>query len=149
MWQRTRERRGEESRIDFFISKRPTEWNGGKRYKLLSDHWAITAEIDWHRVGEGVREERLRIDWDKLAVEVAGAEEDYEKGDDGWYQRLEGATVYEKLKSLRDKHLKVMVITERSKRWWDEELTEQLKTTQKARREKLGDGMTQRERKIK
>jgi len=35
-----------------------------------------------------------------------------------------------------------MVITERSKRWWDEELTEQLKTTRKVRREKLGDGMT-------
>jgi len=82
-WERTRERRAEESRIDFFISKGTTEWDGGKRYKLLSDHWAITIEIDWHRVGEGVREERRRIDWDKLAVEVAAAEEDNEKGDDG------------------------------------------------------------------
>jgi len=41
------------------------------------------------------------------------------------------------------------VIIERSKRWWDEELTEQLKTTQKARREKLWDRMTQRERRIR
>jgi len=56
-----------------------------KRHNLLSNHWAITAEIDWDRVGEGVREERMRIDWDKLAVEVAGAEEDHEKEDDGWY----------------------------------------------------------------
>jgi len=32
-----------------------------------------------------VKEERLRIDWDKMAAEVAGAEEDYEKGDDEWY----------------------------------------------------------------
>jgi len=45
-WERTREGRVEESRIDFFISKGPTEWDGGKRHKLLSDHWAITAEID-------------------------------------------------------------------------------------------------------
>jgi len=42
-----------------------------------------------------------------------------------------------------------MVITERSKRWWDEELTKQLKTTRKARREKLGDGMMQRDRRIR
>jgi len=56
------------------------------------------------------------MDWDKLAVEVAGAEEDHEKGNDGWYQRLEGTTAYEKLKSLQDRHLKAMVITERSKR---------------------------------
>jgi len=47
---------------------------------------------------------------------VAGAEVDYEKGNDGWYQRLKGSTAYEKLKSLRDRHLKAMVITERSKR---------------------------------
>ena len=82
-WERTREGRAEESRIDFFISKGPMEWVGGKRHKLLSDHWAITAEIEWHRVGEGVREERSRIDWDKLGVEVAEAEEEHEKGDDG------------------------------------------------------------------
>jgi len=44
-WERTRGGRAEESRIDFFISKGPTEWDGGKRYKLLSDHWAIKAEI--------------------------------------------------------------------------------------------------------
>jgi len=48
---------------------------------------------------------------------VAGAEEDHKKGDDRWYQRLEGTTAYEKLKLLRDRHLKAMVITERSKRW--------------------------------
>jgi len=99
-WERTRERRAEESRIDFFISKGPMEWDKGKRHKLLSDHWAITAEIEWYRVGEGVREERLRINWDKLWVEVAGAEEDHEKGDNGWYQRLDGMTAYEKLKWL-------------------------------------------------
>jgi len=140
-WERTRKGRAEESQIDFFISKGLMEWDRGKRYKLLLDHCAITAEIDWHRVGEGVREERLRIDWDKLRVEVAGAEEDHEKGDNGWYLRLEGITAYEKLKSLRDRHLKALVIMGRSKRWWDKELTKQLKTTRKARREKLGDGM--------
>jgi len=48
--------------MDFFISKGPMEWDEGKRYKLLSDHWAIMVEIEWHRVGEGLREERLRID---------------------------------------------------------------------------------------
>ena len=61
-WERTREERMEASRIDFFISKGPTEWDGGKRHKLLSDHWAITTEIDWYRVVEEVREEKIRID---------------------------------------------------------------------------------------
>ena len=100
MWERMREERTEASWIDFFISKESTEWDGGKRHKLLSDHWVITAETDWHRVGERVRKERTRIDWDKLVVEVAGAEEDNEKGDDEWYHRLEGTTAYKKLKSL-------------------------------------------------
>jgi len=58
-------------------------------------------------------------------------------------------TVYEKVKLLQDRYLKAMVITERSKRWWDEELTKQLKTTRKARREKLGDGIMQKERRVR
>ena len=64
-----------------------------------------------------MREERMRIDWDKLAVEVVGVEEDHEKGDDEWYQRLEGSTAYKKLKGLRNRHMKAIVIIERSMRW--------------------------------
>jgi len=37
-WERTREGRAEKSWINFFISKEPTEWNGGKRHKLLLDY---------------------------------------------------------------------------------------------------------------
>ena len=39
-----------------------------------------------------------------------------------------------------------MEVTERSKKWWDQELTEQLKITRKAKREKIGDWLTQADR---
>jgi len=62
------------------------------------------------------------------------AEEDEEKGDFHWYDQLEGNTPYEKLKLLRQACSSTMSITEKSKRWWDEELSDQLKNTRDARR---------------
>ena len=50
---------------------------------------------------------------------------------------------YEKLKTLRrlcDKRIKVC---ERSKRWWDDELSDQLKKTRKTRKEKEEEGINQ------
>jgi len=92
------------------------------------------AEIDWNRKSEEVLQEK--IDWDILGGELHMAEEDEEKGDFHWYDQLEGNTPYEKLKLLRQACSSTMRITEKSKRWWDEELSDQLKITRDARRGK-------------
>ena len=55
---------------------------------------------------------------------------------------------YEKLKGLRELFAKTLRITDRSKKWWDEELSTQLKITRCARRKKLRDRLTQ-EKKVK
>jgi len=52
------------------------------------------------------------------------AEEGEEKGDFHWYDQLEGNTPYEKLKLLRQGSYSTMRITEKFKRWWDEELSQ-------------------------
>jgi len=51
-------------------------------------------------------------------------EEDEEKRDFCWYNQLEGNTPYEKLKLLRQACCSTIRITEKSKRWWDEEMSE-------------------------
>jgi len=92
------------------------------------------AEIDWNgKLEEVVRE---KIDWDILSGELNIVEEDEEKGDFHWYNELEGDTPYKKLKLLRQACCSTMRITEKSKRWWDEELSEQLRITWDARRRK-------------
>lgn len=67
-----------------------------------------------------------------------------------WFKGLEGSTPYEKLKDLRKGFLDTMRITERSKKWWDTELSEQLRMTREARRGKGNNcGLTQKERLIR
>jgi len=133
-WERIVNGRKQQSRIDLFISRGPKNWQKVKSDKFLSDHWAIMAEIDWNgKLEEVVRE---KIDWDILGGELEMAEEDEEKGDFHWYDELEGNSPYKKLKLLRQPCCSTMRITEKSKRWWDEELSEQLKITRDARRGK-------------
>jgi len=133
-WERTVNGRRQQSRIDLFISRGPKNWQKVKSDKFLSDHWAIMAEMDWNgRLEEVVRE---KIDWHILGGELNMAEEDEEKGDFHWYDELEGDTPYKKLKLLRQACCSTMRITEKSKKWWDEELTEQLKITRDTRRGK-------------
>ena len=86
------------------------------------------------------------INWEILAWAIEEAEEEHEEGNDSWYDKLEGDTAYNKLKFWRSGCLKTMEVTERSEKWWDQELTEQLKTTRRARREKIGYGLTQADR---
>jgi len=92
------------------------------------------AEIDWNGKLEEV--EREKIDWDILGGELKMVEEDEEMRDFHWYDKLEGNTPYEKLKLLRQAGCSTMRITEKSKRCWDEDLSEQLKITRDARRGK-------------
>jgi len=81
-----------------------------------------------------------------VAWEIEEAEEEHKQGIDLWYEKLECNTAYDKRKFWRSRYLKIMEVTERSKKWWDQELTEHLKTTRKARREKIVDGLTQADR---
>jgi len=92
------------------------------------------AKVDWNRKLEEVVREK--IDWDILGGKLEMVEEDEKKGDFHWYKELEGNTLYEKLKLLRQVCCSTMRITEKSKRWWDKELSEQLKITRDTRRGK-------------
>jgi len=60
------------------------------------------------------------------------AEQDEAKGDFHLYDQLEGNTPYEKLKLLRQAYSSTMRITKISKRWWDEELSDQQECTRDA-----------------
>jgi len=77
-WERIVNGRKQQSRIDLFISRGPKNWKKVKSDKLLSDHRAIMAEIDWNGKLEVVV--RKKIDWDILGGELERAEEEEKKG---------------------------------------------------------------------
>ena len=76
---------------------------------------------------EGVVDERVAVDWDAVAHTVA------EEGEE-WYQCLVGDPAYEKLVEFRRRHLKRIRICGRSKRWWDSDLSEQVRAVRRASR---------------
>jgi len=133
-WERTVNGCRQQSRIDLFISRGLKNWQKVKREKFLSNHWAITAEMDRSRKLEEVLREK--IDWAIIGGELEMAEEDKRNRDFSWYDKLEGKTLYEKLKLLRQAYCTIIRITKRSKNWWDKVLLEQLKITRNARRGK-------------
>ena len=55
------------------------------------------------------------------------------EGED-WYQGLAGETAYEKLVDFRRLHLKRIRICDRSKRWWDSELSAHVRVVRRERR---------------
>ena len=75
----------------------------------------------------GMVETMEAIDWE--AVELTVGEED-----EGWYGDVVGPTMYEGLVDFRRCHLKQIQICGRSKRWWDSDLSEQVKAVRRARR---------------
>jgi len=119
-WERIINSRKQQSWIDFFVSRWLKNWQKIKWDKFLSDYWAIMAEEYWNgKLEEVVRE---NIGWDIVGGELELAEKDEEKGDFHWYDKLEGNILYEKLKLLRLAFCSSKRITEKSKRWCDEEL---------------------------
>ena len=72
--------------------------------------------------------QREVIDWDLVTATVGDG------SDDSWYKGLEGDTAYDRLVSFRARHLQVLNICGRSKRWWSEALDTQLKKVRGARR---------------
>ena len=114
------------SRIDFVV-----EGAGASLGPLvidwgLSDHSPISGVV-WVGDLEGVVYTREVVDWGAVAFTVA-----YEG--DVWYGELAGNTAYERLVDFRRHHLKQIRICSRSKRWWDSDLSDQVKAVQRARR---------------
>ena len=81
------------------------------------------------RVGalEGVVDSREAVDWDAVAITVADE-------DGGWYECLARDSAYERLVDFQRCYLKRIRIWGRSKRWWDSDLSEQVRTVRRARR---------------
>ena len=92
----------------------------------LSDHSMIGGVV---RVDTlvGVVDAREVVDWDAVALTVADEEE-------GWYEGFAGGSAYEKLVDFCRRQLKRIGICGRSKRWWDSDLSDQVKAVRRARR---------------
>ena len=133
-------RRGREvvqSRIDFVVTSPDSGWTGEDADWLLSDHSSIGGSLV---VGEMRKtESREVVDWDRLAETLADEEE-------GWYGDLVGETTYDKLLDLRRKHLKLLRVCGRSKRWWNGENAAQLAVVRDHRRRYGRNGVWVRER---
>ena len=54
--------------------------------------------------------------------------------DEGWYGDLVGETAYDKLLDLRRRHLKLLRVCGKSKRWWNGEIAAQLAVVRDHRR---------------
>ena len=73
-------------------------------------------------------------------------EKDSDKEGERWYRDLKESSPYKTLRTLRILYDKRIAVCERLKRWWDEELSNQLKRTRKTRKGKEKDGVNQEER---
>jgi len=64
-----------------------------------------------------------KVNWDTLGRDIKPIEAKMEEGDFLRYDELEGSTRYDKLKLLPLVHCDTIRITERLKKWGDEELS--------------------------
>ena len=114
-----------QSRIDFVVASSDSGWTDEGADWLLSDHSSIVGPLV---IGEVRRTaEREVVDWDRLTATLAVK-------DEGWYGDLLGETAYDKLLDLRRKHLKLLRVCGRSKRWWNGESAAQLTVVRDHRR---------------
>ena len=75
----------------------------------------------------GVTDFREVVDWDAVALIVVDK-------DAGWYGELAVDSAYECLLDFRRRHIKQIRICGRSKKWWDSDLSEQVRAVRCARR---------------
>ena len=114
------------SRIDFALVGGGVERGGLAAGWGLSDHSAIGCVVAVDDLVDVVGY-RDAVDW--LRVQMTVDEEGEE-----WYGCLAGESAYEKLIDFRRRHLKRIRICGRSKRWWDPELSAQVKVVRRERR---------------
>ena len=115
------------SRIDFAVVGGGAHLGPLKSEWGLSDHLAIGGVV---QVGllTGVIGVREAIDWDAVSLTFADENED-------WYGSLVGDSAYERLVDFRRRQLKRIRICGRSKRWWDSDLSRQVRAVRRARRQ--------------
>ena len=134
-------RRGEQqSRIDLvfaiekLVTKQPTEeW-------LTRDHVAILITIKAQTTTKSPTIEKLVSDKVELDALLSGLEKVGREMQETWYTSLIGDTPYDKLKHLVAESQRVIKINEKSKRWSDKELSEQVKKVAAPRRGGTGGG---------
>ena len=106
-----------QSRIDFAVAFPDSGGTDEDADWLLSDHLSIGGSLV---IGEVQRTAgREVVDWDRLATTLADE-------DEGWYGDLVGEIAYDKLLDFRPKHLKLLRVCGRRKRWWNGEIAAQL-----------------------
>ena len=120
-------RGGQQSRIDLvfatekLVTKPPTEeW-------LTSDHAAILIMVKAQTTLKSQTVEKLVTDKVELEALLCGLEKVGREMQETWYTSLTGDNPYDKLNHLVAESQRVMKINERSKRWWDKELSEQVR----------------------
>ena len=114
-----------QSQIDFAVASPDSDWTDEGGDWLLSDHPSIGGSLviceAKSTVGSKV------VDWDRLVTTLADE-------DEGWYGDLGRDTGYDKLLDLRRKHLQLLRVCGRSKRWWNREFVAQLAVVRDHRR---------------
>ena len=114
------------SRIDFAIAGGGREPGSLVTGWGLSDHSAIGCMVAVEGFEEVVGYRDV-VDWLKVQLTVADAHE-------GWYECLDGDSAYKRLVDFWRRYLTKIRICGRSKRWWDADLTGQVKAVRHARR---------------
>ena len=130
----------QQSRIDLvfaterLVTKPPIEeW-------LTSNHTAILIRIKAQTTTKSQTIEQMVTDKVELEALRCGLEKVGREMQETWYTSLTGDTLYDKLKHLVAESQRVMKVNERSKRWWDKELSEQVKKVAAAGRGGTGGG---------
>ena len=131
IWERIASGRYGNSRIDLVFYKGGEMVKKVTKVKLLSDHWGLLVDMEGDNDIEPV--ERVVVDWDRVDKTVEKAKKK-EEVNEGWYWELKGDTAYNKLLEFRRNDLKMTKTVARSKRWWDKDLTKQLKKVRRVRR---------------
>ena len=76
---------------------------------------------------------RVVVDWDRVD-ETVGKGKKKEEVNEDYYWELKGVIAYDKLLEFQENHIKTIKIVARRKRWWNEDLTKQLKKVRRVRR---------------
>ena len=129
--------RGEEvvtSTIDLVWEKEAGIWQSKESVELMADHRVIWGELKLKKEVISISIERKVVDWGRLEDFARSLKEGGENLQKEIYRRTERELAYDKFLWIRGQYVKKQKICERSKRWWDEELGEQLKRVWKAAR---------------
>ena len=124
-------------RIDFAVASPDSGWTNEDADWLMSDHSSIGGLMVSGEVKRTVG--RDVVDWYRLATKLADEVE-------WWYGDLLGETAYDKLMDLRRKHIKLLKVCGRSKRWWNGEIVAQLAVVRDHRRRNERNGEWVKER---